>query len=116
MVTLNPAKALHVADKVGSIKTGKDADVVLWSDNPLSIYAKSLYTIVDGTIYFDREKDAAMHKEVAAEKTRLTQKMLGEKRAGGPTRAATPSYQVLLTCGDHDHEDEMVTIYETQKD
>jgi len=116
MVTINPAKALHVADKVGSIKTGKDADVVLWSDNPLSIYAKSLYTIVDGTIYFDREKDAAMHKEVAAERTRLTQKMLGEKKAGGATRPAMPSYQVLLNCGDHDHADEMVTIYETQKD
>jgi len=116
MVTLNPAKALHVADKVGSIKTGKDADVVLWSDNPLSIYAKSLYTIVDGTIYFDREKDATMHKEVAAERTRLTQKMLGEKKAGAATRPATPSYQVLLNCGDHEHEDEMVTIYETQKD
>jgi len=116
MVTMNPAKALHVADKVGSIKTGKDADVVLWSDNPLSIYAKSLYTIVDGTIYFDREKDATMHKEVAAERTRLTQKMLGEKKAGGATRPATPSYQVLLNCGDHEHEDEMVTIYETQKD
>ena len=116
MVTLNPAKALHVADKVGSIKPGKDADVVLWSDNPLSIYAKSLYTIVDGIIYFDREKDAVMHKEVAAEKTRLTQKMLSEKKGGGATRPAIPSYQVLLTCGDHDHEDEMVTIYETQKD
>lgn len=116
MVTLNPAKALHVADKVGSIKIGKDADVVLWSDNPLSIYAKSLYTIVDGTIYFDREKDAAMHKDVAAERTRLTQKMLAEKKAGGATRPATPSYQVLLNCGDHEHEDEMVTIYETQKD
>ena len=116
MVTINPAKALHVADKVGSIKIGKDADVVLWSDNPLSIYAKSLYTIVDGTIYFDREKDAAMHKEVAAERTRLTQKMLGEKKAGGLTRPATSSYQVLLNCGDHEHADEMVTIYETQKD
>ena len=116
MVTLNPAKALHVADKVGSIKAGKDADVVLWSDNPLSIYAKSLYTIVDGTIYFDREKDAAMHKEVATERTRLTQKMLSEKKAGGATRPATPSYQVLLNCGDHEHQDEMVTIYETQKD
>ena len=57
MVTLNPAKALHVEDKVGSIKVGKDADLVLWSDNPLSIYAMSLYTIVDGTIYFSREKD-----------------------------------------------------------
>ena len=116
MVTLNPAKALHVADKVGSIKAGKDADVVLWSDNPLSIYAKSLYTIVDGTVYFDREKDAAMHKEVATERTRLTQKMLAEKKAGGATRPATPSYQVLLNCGDHEHQDEMVTIYETQKD
>src|SRR5204863_992674 len=41
MVTINPAKALHVDDKVGSIKAGKDADLVLWSDNPLSIYAVS---------------------------------------------------------------------------
>src|SRR6202043_551071 len=32
MVTLNPAVALHVADKVGSIKAGKDADIVIWSD------------------------------------------------------------------------------------
>ena len=56
MVTLNPAKMLHVDDRVGSLKVGKDGDVVVWSDNPLSIYAKSLYTIVDGTIYFDRAK------------------------------------------------------------
>jgi len=116
MVTINPAKALHVADKVGSIKVGKDADLVLWSDNPLSIYAKSLYTIVDGVVYFDREKDAAMHQTVAAEKTRLTQKMLGDKKMGAPTKPATPSYQVLLTCGDHDHEDGLATIYENQKD
>ena len=33
MVTLNPAKLLHVDDRLGSIKIGKDADVVLWSDN-----------------------------------------------------------------------------------
>ena len=116
MVTINPAKAMHVADKVGSIKVGKDADLVLWSDNPLSIYAKSLYTIVDGVVYFDREKDAAMHQTVAAEKTRLTQKMLGDKKMGAPTKPATPSYQVLLTCGDHDHEDGLATIYENQKD
>ena len=116
MVTINPAKAMHVADKVGSIKVGKDADLVLWSDNPLSIYAKSLYTIVDGVVYFDREKDAAMHQTVAAEKTRLTQKMLGDKKMGAPTKPATPSYQVLLSCGDHDHEDGLATIYENQKD
>jgi imidazolonepropionase-like amidohydrolase len=115
MVTINPAKALHVSDKVGSIKVGKDADLVLWSDNPLSIYAKSLYTIVDGVVYFDREKDATLHKTVAAEKARLVQKMLGDKKAGAPTRPATASLQTILNCGDHEHDDLMATIYENEK-
>jgi hypothetical protein len=75
-----------------------------------------LYTIVDGIVYFEREKDAAMHQTVTAEKARLVQKMLGDKKSGVPTRPATPSYQVLLTCGDHDHEDGIATIYENQKD
>ena len=115
MVTINPAKALHVADKVGSIKVGKDADLVLWSDNPLSIYAKSLYTIIDGVVYFDREKDAAVRKTVATEKARLIQKMLGDKKAGAPTRPATASIQTILNCGDHEHKNEMATIYENEK-
>jgi imidazolonepropionase-like amidohydrolase len=115
MVTLNPAKALHVDHKVGSIKVGKDADVVLWSDIPLSIYAKALYTIVDGTVYFDREKDAEKSKQIKAERTKLIQKMLGEKRAGMPTRPAMPTTQILLECGDHDHMEGLNTIYETQK-
>ncbi|HQR02365.1 MAG TPA: amidohydrolase family protein, partial [Ferruginibacter sp.] len=51
MVTINPAKMLHVDSKVGSLKVGKDADIVIWSDNPLSIYAKAEKTIVDGIIY-----------------------------------------------------------------
>jgi len=114
MVTLNPAKALHVDNKVGSIKVGKDADVVLWSDNPLSIYAKAEKTIVDGVVYFDREKDAEARKKITAEKSRLVQKMLGDKRMGMPMRAATPSFQILLTCGDHEHEDHMATIYENE--
>jgi imidazolonepropionase-like amidohydrolase len=79
MVTLNPAKMLHVDDRVGSLKVGKDGDVVVWTDNPLSIYAKSLYTIVDGTIYFDRAKDAEMQKWVDSERARLIKKMNGEK-------------------------------------
>jgi len=114
MVTLNPAKALHVSDKVGSIKTGKDADVVLWTDHPLSIYAKVENTIVDGIVYFDRSKDAEMSKKITNEKTKLIQKMLGDKRSGMPTRGAVPSFQILLTCGDHEHEDHMATIYENQ--
>ena len=74
MVTINPAKMLHVDKKTGSIKVGKDADLVVWSDNPLSIYAKAEKTIVDGIIYFDREKDAAMRKQNQAEKARIDYK------------------------------------------
>jgi imidazolonepropionase-like amidohydrolase len=112
MVTLNPAKALHVADKIGSIKVNKDADVVLWSDNPLSIYAKSLYTIVDGTIYFSREKDEEQRKKIAAEKIRLVQKLNAEKRVVGPAgvRPAEPSWQFILSCGDHAHQDGLYTL------
>lgn len=111
MVTLNPAKALHVADKVGSIKAGKDADLVIWSDNPLSIYAKSEQTIVDGIVYFDRQKDLEQRKKISNERFRLTQKMIGEKRGGGAVRPAEPSFQVLLSCGDHDHKDGLYTIH-----
>ena len=116
MVTLNPAKALHIENKVGSIKAGKDADIVLWSDNPLSIYAVAEKTIVDGVVYFDRTKDAEARKTIAAERARLIQKMIGDKKSGAPTRPATPSFQTILTCGDHSHEDELVTIYENSKD
>ncbi|MDX2049497.1 MAG: amidohydrolase family protein [Chitinophagaceae bacterium] len=110
MVTLNPAKMLRVDDKVGSIKAGKDADLVLWSDHPLSIYAKSLYTIVDGIIYFDREKDAAMRKQVAAERNRLVQKMMGEKRSGAPTSPAQPSFLVMHSCSEHQHNHGLLVI------
>jgi imidazolonepropionase-like amidohydrolase len=112
MVTINPAKALHVDGTTGSIKAGKDADIVIWSDNPLSIYAKSEKTIVDGIVYFDREKDAEQRKKIAAERFRLVQKMIGEKRTGGPgaVRPAEPSIQILLSCGDHEHKDGLYTV------
>jgi len=110
MVTLNPAKALHVADKVGSIKVGKDADVVIWSEHPLSIYAKAEQTIVDGTVYFDRTKDSEQRKLIAAERNRLVQKMIGEKRSGAPVRNAEPSWQTILSCGDHGQHNGLITI------
>ena len=110
MVTLNPAKMLHIDQKVGSIKVGKDADLVLWSDNPLSIYAKAEKTLVDGIVYFDRAADVEMRKQQMTERNRLIQKMNGEKRAGGPTAAPMPSYQILMNCGDHDHTHGILTI------
>ena len=110
MVTLNPAKMLHIDSRVGSIKAGKDADLVLWSDNPLSIYARAEKTIVDGFVYFDREKDAELRKKQTAERNRLIQKMNGEKRSGGPVSPAAPSYSILLNCGDHEHSHGLLTI------
>ncbi|MFM6913796.1 MAG: amidohydrolase family protein, partial [Aquirufa sp.] len=104
MVTLNTAKMLHVADRVGSIKEGKDADIVVWSDNPLSIYAKSEHTIVDGAVVFDRAADLIRQAELKAEKQRLVQKMIGAKKGGASTRQATPSYKAENECEeDHHH-------------
>ncbi len=83
-VTLNPAKLLHVDSKTGSIKVGKDADLVLWSDDPLSIYAKAEKTWVDGTLYFDRAEDVKTQAAVRSERARLIQKMLKAKQEGAP--------------------------------
>ena len=86
MVTLNPAKLLHLDDRMGSIKIGKDADVVLWSDHPLSIYAKAEKTIIDGKVYYDIEKDNEMREWIQKERVRLMDKMTDEKNGGGKTQ------------------------------
>ncbi len=82
MVTLNPAKMLHLDDKMGSIKPGKDADLVLWTANPLSVYARPEKTIIEGTVYFDAQKDKQMQLEVAQERNRIIQKMIASKKGG----------------------------------
>jgi imidazolonepropionase-like amidohydrolase len=110
MVTLNPAKMLHVEDRVGSLKVGKDGDVVVWSDHPLSIYAKALYTIVDGTVYFDLKKDEQMQKMVDMERNRIIRKMNSEKRSGAPVVPAQPTYQIIQTCSDTNHAHGLLTI------
>ncbi len=85
-VTLNPAKLLHIDDHTGSLKIGKDADVVLWSGHPLSVYSKADMTFIDGIKFFDREGDLKKREEVAAERNRLIQKMLAAKKGGGKTQ------------------------------
>ena len=82
MVTINPAKLLHVDDRTGSIKTGKDADVVLWNDNPLSVYAKAEKTWVDGILFFDRQEDLQRQEAVQKERARLIQKLQADKKGG----------------------------------
>jgi imidazolonepropionase-like amidohydrolase len=88
MVTLNPAKTLHLDARMGSVETGKDADLVLWSDNPLSIRAKALMTFVDGVRYYDRSRETQQHATAEAERSRIIAKMLAAKQAGAAVRKA----------------------------
>jgi len=78
LVTLNPAKLLHLDDRMGSIKVGKDADLVLWTDHPLSVYARANKTMIDGTIYFDEELDKKMKEQIDNERNRIISNILRE--------------------------------------
>ena len=85
-VTLNPAKMLHLDDRVGSIKIGKDADLVLWSDHPMSIYAKAEKTLVDGIVYYDAERAKKQLDVIAQEKETLIAQMKSAKKNGAATQ------------------------------
>ncbi len=104
LVTLNPAKMLHIDHRVGSIKVGKDADVVLWNTNPLTIDAKPEKTIIDGVIYFDAARDLELRTQVAKEKERLIQKMLDLKKLGMPSQKAAIKEKKLYHCDDMEQE------------
>ena len=76
-VTLNPAKQLRVDRWVGSVEPGKHADLVLWSDRPLSPYARCEQTWVDGRKYFDYASDREERSRWNAMRETLVQKALG---------------------------------------
>ena len=81
-VTLNPAKLLHIDDKVGSLKIGKDADIVVWSGHPMSLFTKTEQTYIEGALYFDKDNHQQKLKEIKDEKSILIQQMLGENLPG----------------------------------
>jgi imidazolonepropionase-like amidohydrolase len=97
-VTLNPAKLLRIDDKVGSIKIGKDADIVLWSANPLSIYAKAEKTLIEGVIYYDSKRDEANRAAIAKEKNELIGQLLQEKNKGMTTQEPKKTEKVEYHC------------------
>lgn len=102
MVTHNPAKLLHLDDKVGSIKVGKSADIVLWSTHPLSVYAKVEKTFVDGVCLFDKTTDQAKRQTIQKERSRLVQKMLDAKNKGAKTQPAIFQPKQHYHCGNTD--------------
>ncbi|MBT3418009.1 MAG: amidohydrolase family protein, partial [Flavobacteriales bacterium] len=76
MVTLNPAILLHLDNRMGSIKIGKDADIVIWTGNPLSVYSKVEQTYIDGQLLFDITKNRELMKRDLKEKMRIITKMV----------------------------------------
>ncbi len=100
MVTLNPAKLLKLDEQLGSIKQGKDADIVLWSEHPLSIFSKAEQTYVDGICYYDRKEDAAKREEIAKERNRIILKMIQAKANGSKTQSPSPAFNHYYHCTD----------------
>ena len=86
-VTLNPAIQLGVADRVGSIEVGKDADLAVWNGPPLSSMSRCEETWIDGRKYFDREEDRADRAEVEKMRATLIQKIFRTGSGGAPAKA-----------------------------
>jgi imidazolonepropionase-like amidohydrolase len=80
MVTLNPAMQLGIDKRVGTIDAGKDADLVIYNRDPLSAYAVVQKTLIDGRVYFDRQRDIAQRPEREKEKKALGEKEKTEKK------------------------------------
>jgi imidazolonepropionase-like amidohydrolase len=66
--TINAAKQLRLDHRLGSIETGKDADLVIWTGHPLSTYSRVDTTFIEGEVYFDRAQDLARREADRKEK------------------------------------------------
>jgi imidazolonepropionase-like amidohydrolase len=97
-VTLNPAKLLHIDNRVGSLKVGKDADVVLWSGHPLSVYTKAERTIIEGVTYFDINRDKQMRNSIKKERNTLITQMMQAKNKGLKTQTVKKKDKQQLHC------------------
>lgn len=70
-VTINPARQLGIGGRVGSLETGKDADVVIWNKHPLSTYAIVDRVYIDGEQYYDRLAEERRMTDAGREKETL---------------------------------------------
>lgn len=52
-ITLHAAQICGVADRVGSLEQGKDADIAIFTGNPMEVFTKTLFTIINGEIVYD---------------------------------------------------------------
>ena len=98
MITLNPAKQLGIDNRVGSIDTGKDADLVLYDKNPLSQFAKVQKVLIDGTVYFDRDKEVSSRPGKELEKNRLIEKEKQNQPAPPTANRSRREEACMRTC------------------
>jgi imidazolonepropionase-like amidohydrolase len=95
LITLNPARQVGVDDRVGSIEVGKDADLVIYSGHPLSVYSVVEQVLIDGKMYFDRRKDAERRTPLETEKKTLLERYRGSGRSDRPEGTATAAAPVV---------------------
>jgi len=97
LITLNPARQLRIDGRVGSIDTGKDADLVIYNHHPLSVYAVAQKVLIDGQVYFDLGKDLEIRKQIEAERKALEEKDRKTRpRSGQPSRPAGAQAKGIL--------------------
>ena len=91
MITLNPAKQLGIDKRTGSIEEKKDADIVIWSAHPFSVYSHPEITMIEGEVFFDRTKDLARRDEIKKERADLEKLEVNKAPASGGTPPKVPS-------------------------
>ncbi len=91
MITLNPAKQLGIDKRTGSIEEKKDADIVIWSEHPFSVYSHPEITMIEGEVFFDRAKDLAQRDEIKKEREALEKLDVNKAPASGGTSPKIPA-------------------------
>lgn len=106
MITINPAKQLGIDKRTGSIEVGKDADIVVWTAHPFSVYARPETTMIEGEIYFDRQQDAAKRIELQREREALEKLEVNRAPGAGASGATAPPIPREKREAHHDHADD----------
>lgn len=100
MITLNPAKLMKIDNRVGSIAIGKDADLVLWSGHPLSIYSKPVTTFIEGVAYFNLGDHLKAEAQLRKEKQQLLEAMRSRIAGGEKPDEPKKEEEKLYHCDD----------------
>jgi len=79
LITINPAKQLGIDSRTGSLEVGKDGDITIFKNHPLSIYGVPQFTIVDGIVRFDRANDPADMRLMVDPKQNIDEATIREK-------------------------------------